>query len=75
MTNYYQTKTKPSLNKVVAKIKSIDNRLETVETKVDAQSKQTMLTCYSSCFYETCPFFVIKLVFKLCMSQCVDKEV
>ncbi|MBK7995195.1 MAG: hypothetical protein IPK14_17975 [Blastocatellia bacterium] len=30
-----------TLNKMVAKIKSMDNRLETVETKVDAQSKQT----------------------------------
>ncbi|MBN8724236.1 MAG: hypothetical protein J0M03_14970 [Acidobacteria bacterium] len=30
-----------TLNKMVAKIKSMDNRLETVETKVDAQSKRT----------------------------------
>jgi len=30
-----------TLNKMVAKIKSMDNRLETVENKVDAQSKHT----------------------------------
>jgi hypothetical protein len=30
-----------TLNKMVAKIKSMDNRLEAVETKVDAQSRRT----------------------------------